>query len=65
MYKIVKLIHLYMNKNLITSLNDYKIKPLVLYNNNYHLKDKIILSIKDSIDDFKKYISKFKNNKFE
>jgi len=53
MYKIVKLIYLYMNKNLITSLNNYKIKPLVLYNNNYYLKDKIILSIKDSNNDFK------------
>ena len=65
MYKILKFIYLYMNKNLITSLNNYKIKPLVLYNNNYYLKDKIILIIKDSIDDFKKSIQKYKNDKFE
>ena len=65
LYKIVKFIHLYMNKNLITSLNGFKIKPLVLYNNNYYLKDQIILSIKKSIEDFKISISKYKNDKFE
>ena len=67
MNKIVKFISLYINAGLINSLDDYKIKPLVLYNNNYYLRDKIIQDIKDDIESFKISISKLNSNqeKFE
>ena len=65
MYKILKFINLYMDKELIESLNNYTIKPLVLYNNNYNISNKNLRDIKDAIKTFKITVSKFNNVKFK
>ena len=49
MLKIIKFINLFINANLIQNLDQYTIKPIVLYNNNFYLSDKNIKNIKKSI----------------
>ena len=58
MSKIIKFIELYINTGLIKELNNYKIKPILLYNNDYYLKEKNINNIKNSIDTIKEIIKK-------
>ena len=48
--KIIKFIYLYINTGLIKNLNDYTIKPIILYNNDYYLDKKNFKNIKSSID---------------
>lgn len=62
MKKIIKFIELYINLGLIKELNNYKIKPIILYDNDYNLTEKDITNIKSAIDELKEIIEK-KNNK--
>ena len=64
MVKTLKFIKLYENIGLIKNINDYKIKVLYLYNNTYELKEKYIKDIINSIDEFKKIIAKYNNDKY-
>jgi hypothetical protein len=63
MIKICRFIALYENIGLIKNLDEYTIKPLILYNNNYYLQKENIDDINDSITKLKKIIKKLKNNK--
>ena len=62
MTKIIKFIELYINIGLIKELNDYKIKPILLYDNDYNLKEKDINNIKTAIDTLKEIIEKSNND---
>ena len=64
MLKIIKFIHLFINIGLIKDLESYTIKPLVLYNNDYILKDKLIKDINIIIENTRKKISTLNNEKF-
>ena len=65
MKKIIKFISLYQDIGLINNLNDYNIKPIVLYNNNYNLNENNLNNIKTAIDLIKKIIEKYNNDKLE
>ena len=65
MIKIIKFIVLYHNVNLITNLNEYTIKPIILYNNNYCLNKAVIKNMKSDIEDIKINIENLKNKKLE
>ena len=65
MIKVIKFIDLYLNKKLITILDEYTIKPIILYDNNYCLNKTIIKNIKSAIDDIKINIENLKNKKLE
>ena len=65
MIKIIKFIDLYLNVKLITNLDEYTIKPIILYNNNYCLNRTIIKNMKNDIDDIKINIKNLKNKKLE
>jgi hypothetical protein len=64
MLKIIKFIYLFINIGLIKNLELYTIKPLVLYNNDYILKDKLIKDINIIIENTRKKISTLNNKKF-
>jgi len=63
MKKIIKFIELYINEGLIKELNDYKIKPIILYDNDYNLRQKDINNIKSAIEELKEIIEKMNNKK--
>jgi DNA repair exonuclease SbcCD ATPase subunit len=65
MIKIIKFIDLYLDKKLITNLDEYTIKPIILYNNNYCLNKTNIKNIKSDIDGIKINIENLKNKKLE
>ena len=63
MVKICAFIKLYENIGLLKSLNEYTIKPIVLYNNNYYLTKENIKDIENSIQQIKETIPKLENSK--
>lgn len=63
MKKIIKFIDLYINEGLIEELNKYKIKPIILYDNDYYLREKDIDNIKSAINEIKEIIKKRNNEK--
>jgi len=63
--KIISFLTLYKNKGFLNEFKNYKIKPIILYNNNYNIKKEIITSIIDSINSLKMCIKKLKIKKFE
>ena len=65
MKKIIKFISLYQDIGLINNLNDYHIKPIVLYNNDYNLNENNLNNIKNAINLIKKIIEKYNNDKLE
>ena len=64
MKKILKFIKLYENIGIIKDINNYKIKAIYLYDNNYDLQEKDIEDIKKSIELIKPFINKFNNKKY-
>ena len=62
MVKICAFIKLYENIGLLKSLNEYTIKPIVLYNNNYYLTKENIKDIENSIQQIKETIPKLENS---
>jgi hypothetical protein len=63
--KILSFIFLLENIKLIDNINNYKIRPIILYNNNYNIKNDTIDKIKKSINSIKITIKKLNNTKFE
>ena len=63
--KILSFIFLFENIKLIDNINNYKIRPIILYNNNYNIKNDTIDKIKKSINSIKITIKKLNNTKFE
>ena len=64
MKKILKFIKLYENIGLIEDINNYKIKGIYLYDNNYDLTAKDIKEINKSIELIKPFIASYNNNKY-
>ena len=64
MKKILKFIKLYENIGLIEDINNYKIRGIYLYDNNYDLTAKDIKEINKSIELFKPFIASYNNNKY-
>lgn len=64
MKKILKFIKLYENIGSIKDINEYKIKPIYLYDNNYNLREKDIEDIKNSINSFKQFLEGNENSKY-
>ena len=65
MVKICGFIKLYENIGEIKNLDEYTIKPIILYNNNYYLREDNIKDINNSKDLMKKTIQKLNNKKLE
>jgi hypothetical protein len=51
--RIIKFVKLYLDIKLIKDLEEYKIKPIILYDNNYNIIENDIKKIKGSLDEFK------------
>ena len=65
MEKIIGFIYLYNNTSSIESIEQYTIKPIILYNNNYYLNKINKIDIKEAIKKMKEIVKKFKNQKLE
>ena len=63
--KIIKFISLYINKNKIDDINNYTIRPILLYNNNFNLNRGHFKDIKSAIESIKTTIQKNKDNKLK
>ena len=63
--KIISFIYLYNNTSSIESIEQYTIKPIILYNNNYYLSKNNKSDIKEAIQKMKVIVKKFKNQKLE
>jgi hypothetical protein len=63
MEKVIKFIYLYIDTGSIQNIDQYTIKPIILYNNNYYLSKKNKSDIKEGIKKIKEIIKKFNNQK--
>ena len=63
--KIIRFIFLYIDIGKIKNLNDYTIKPIILYNNDYNLTQTNFNNIKSAIEEIKIVILNLKVTKFE
>ena len=63
--KIIRFIFLYIDIGKIKNLNDYTIKPIILYNNDYNLTQTNFNNIKSAIEEIKIVILNLKITKFE
>ena len=63
--KIIRFIFLYFNVGKIKNLNDYTIKPIILYNNDYNLNETNLNNIKSAIEEIKIEILNLEDTKFD
>ena len=61
--KIISFIYLYNNTSSIENIEQYTIKPIILYNKDYYLNNKSV--IKEEIKKMKEIVKKYKNQKLE